>query len=61
MKFSLHHIEPCGNKGEMYDPLSEVCCDGKAQPMYEDEDTTKCCGQISYNGKLQMCCDDRVY
>ena len=44
----------------MYDPRTEVCCNGRPQDMYEDAKTTKCCDKTSYNNKLEICCDGEV-
>ncbi|KAL4227154.1 hypothetical protein ACF0H5_015127 [Mactra antiquata] len=58
--------------GNIYDPLTETCCDGSIQPSFGG--TTECCGSISYNSgcydcaigtivprydpDTQMCCGD---
>ena len=47
----------------MYDPLTEVCCNEKPQPiMGGSEENTACCDQTSYDIRTHACCgDEEVY
>ncbi|KAL4226368.1 hypothetical protein ACF0H5_014351 [Mactra antiquata] len=50
--------QPCGKT--LYDPKTEVCCNGQPQPAVGDLKLTRCCDIRSYNVKKQMCCNKKV-
>ncbi|XP_045165576.2 uncharacterized protein LOC123529337 [Mercenaria mercenaria] len=51
--------EPCGKK--MYDPKTELCCDGEPQLFHGGSaENTKCCGTEAYSVQDEMCCNGNV-
>ncbi|XP_001640635.2 uncharacterized protein LOC5520808 isoform X1 [Nematostella vectensis] len=47
------HAKCCGDK--VIDVTRQMCCYGNPQPSTEGK--SKCCGRISFNPKLEKCCD----
>jgi hypothetical protein len=57
--FAIFRKDPCGKK--MYDPKTEVCCDGEPHPFHGGSaENTRCCGDAAYSIKDDFCCNGEV-